>query len=110
MKFNILKTSNPISSFNVEKIKGMYDLNESHYTQKFEGELPIEEMNWKIGVIVGNSGTGKSTIAESLFKIWKAEYKGVEVINEFDGIAVNDICKTFVNVGFSSPPSWLKAY
>ena len=62
----------------------------------------------------GGSGTGKSTIAKECFPdayIKSFEYKAASVIDDMPkGKSIKDIEKTFTNVGFSSPPSWLKPY
>jgi len=33
----------------------------------FKGFLPLEEFDWQVGVIVGRSGSGKTSIAKQLF-------------------------------------------
>jgi guanylate kinase len=33
----------------------------------FKGSLPIEDEDWQVGVIVGRSGSGKTSIAKQLF-------------------------------------------
>jgi hypothetical protein len=35
--------------------------------KQFAGEIPIEGLDWKIGLIVGRSGTGKTSIAKEKF-------------------------------------------
>jgi ABC-type transport system involved in cytochrome bd biosynthesis fused ATPase/permease subunit len=65
-------------------------------------------------VIVGASGTGKSTIAKELFNeelINGFEYKAKSVIDDMPKSAkIDDITKMFYSVGFGSVPSWLKPY
>ena len=79
--FNIVKTNEPETTFRTSKIQADYDVKFEHSCEHFEGNLELPD-EWQIGVIVGNSGTGKSTIAE----------------------------KMFYSVGFGSVPSWLKPY
>ncbi len=45
----------------------MFTLDDVKLEKHFTGSLPIEAEPWSVGVIVGRSGTGKSTIAEHLF-------------------------------------------
>lgn len=65
-------------------------------------------------MIVGNSGTGKTTIAKSLFPDAYIEHFGYDkecFLDDFPREAkMQDVCKTLNSVGFSSPPSWLKPY
>jgi ABC-type dipeptide/oligopeptide/nickel transport system ATPase subunit len=82
--------------------------------KRFRGSLPIDDGNWQIGVIVGRSGSGKSSIAKRLFP--DAYIKGFEyvhqcVLDDFpQGIETSEITRLLCSVGFASPPDWLKAY
>ncbi len=90
-----------------------FDVKLEHSDEHFEGSIEYPE-NWQIGVIVGNSGTGKTTIAKELFKdelIQGFEYKEKSVIDDMPkNVSINDIEKMFYSVGFGSVPSWLKPY
>ncbi|MCP4665143.1 MAG: GNAT family N-acetyltransferase [Deltaproteobacteria bacterium] len=110
--FDIIKKSNPKTSFRIQKIKDMFDLKENQIIERFKGEIKIP-VKWSIGVIVGNSGTGKTTIAKELFKkayITNFIYKAQAVIDDMPDVDISLITKTFNSVGFSSVPSWLKPY
>jgi ABC-type ATPase with predicted acetyltransferase domain len=82
--------------------------------KQFQGTIPIEGEKWQIGVIVGRSGTGKTSIAKQLFPkeyIRGFEYTSDTVLDDFpENVPVNEITKALCNVGFASPPDWLKAY
>lgn len=113
MTFDIQKKSEMSRTFRVEKIKNDYDLKIDYTTERFTGEIVLPE-HWNIGVIVGNSGTGKTTIAKQLFGddyIEKFEYTSKSVIDDMPKSAeTNDIANMFNAVGFASVPSWLKPY
>ena len=57
------------SSFRVEKVKGIFDYDASIVEKEFDVEIPIEELDWNVGLIVGSSGSGKTTIAKKVFQI-----------------------------------------
>lgn len=101
-------------SFRVQNIIGMFDLQSEHIKEHFIGKIDIENLDWNVGVIYGASGTGKSTIANELFKeniIVDFEYKSKSIIDDMPkNKPVKEIVKMFNSVGFSSPPSWLKPY
>jgi ABC-type dipeptide/oligopeptide/nickel transport system ATPase subunit len=82
--------------------------------KRFIGVLPIEDDDWQIGIIVGRSGTGKTTIAKELFPeayIKGFQYTHETILDDFpEGLSVSDITKTLCSVGFASPPDWLKTY
>lgn len=111
--FDIIKQSAPSESFRVKSVMGSYDMTAAHTQEHFVGglDLPAE---WNVGLIVGRSGTGKTTIARELF--------GDRIINGYDwthesilddmpaDATVQEICQALTSVGFASPPSWMKPY
>jgi ABC-type ATPase with predicted acetyltransferase domain len=113
MKFDITKVSEPGKSFRVASVMGKFDLSSNKIEEHFVGEI-IPPAKWNIGLIVGPSGTGKTTIAKELFpKIYHSDfkYKSPCILDDMPkDCSVEDISKAFNSVGFSSPPSWLKPY
>ena len=112
--FNIVKKVQPQKSFRVSSIIGAFDIDVEHIDEHFEGSIDIEDKEWNVGLIVGGSGTGKSTIAKELFKdnyIKGFEYNSKSVVDDMPkDKSIKDIEMTFTSVGFASPPSWLKPY
>jgi len=110
--FDIVRKSEVSNSFSVAKVKGMFDLSDEHSQEHFVGSIEYPD-DWHIGVIVGTSGTGKSTIAKELFGddyFIEPEFTNQSVLDDMPVKDVDMIVQTFNSVGFSSPPSWLKPY
>lgn len=111
--FDIIKKSNVSNSFRVNKIKADFDVKPEHTQEHFKGDIVTPD-NWQIGVIVGGSGTGKSSIAKELFNedlITQFKYTANSVIDDMPkDCTVDEISKMFYAVGFGSVPSWLKPY
>lgn len=110
--FDIIKSNDIINTFRVSKIKADFDVSDEHIKEHFKGEIVMPE-KWNIGVIVGGSGTGKSTIAKELFAdsyIERYKYTHSSVIDDMPNVDINSIYKMFYSVGFGSVPSWLKPY
>ncbi len=111
--FDIIKESNISESFRVKSIMGMYDLSNDKIKERFRGSIDLSN-DWNIGLIVGNSGTGKSSIARELFKenyISEYKYNADCLLDDFPkDIKVSELAELLTSVGFSSPPSWLKSY
>lgn len=111
--FDIIKETIAPKSFRVASIIGKFDLQSEKITEQFKGEIDLNS-NWKIGLIVGKSGTGKTTIAKQLFPnsyITSYEYNKETILDDMPKeCSVDEITKAFNSVGFSSPPSWLKPY
>ncbi len=114
--FDIVKkvTVNKKPSFRVNNVINNFDLDVEHINEHFVGNIDIENKEWSVGLIVGGSGTGKSTIAKELFSdcyINGYEYTAPAVIDDMPkGKSIKEIEKAFTGVGFASPPSWLKPY
>jgi ABC-type polar amino acid transport system ATPase subunit len=74
----------------------------------------LETFDWQIGVIVGCSGSGKTSIAKQLFPdayIRDFVYSSKCVLDDFpDGLETSEITRMLCSVGFASPPDWLKGY
>lgn len=111
--FDIVREARPTESFRIKSVIGTYDLQQSTSTEHFVGDFDLPEQ-WNVGLIVGRSGSGKTTIANELFAddiIRGFDYTHDNILDDMPKTAtVNDICKTLTSVGFSSPPSWLKSY
>lgn len=114
MRFKIERKNATTISDRVSEVMTDFDIKQEHSNECFEGELNIEDREWNIGLIVGGSGTGKSTIARELFAdsyVRGGDHTGKCVLDSMpEGRSVKEIEKAFTAVGFSSPPSWLKPY
>jgi ABC-type ATPase with predicted acetyltransferase domain len=112
--FNIVKTWNQPNSFRAQSVISSFTLHDVKLEKQFQGTIPIEGEKWQIGVIVGRSGTGKTSLAKQLFPqeyIRGFKYTSGTVLDDFpENASVNEITKALCNVGFASPPDWLKAY
>ena len=112
--FDIIKQAEPDKTFRVSAVCGAFDIDTSHITERFSGNIDIEGKEWNVGLIVGGSGTGKSTIAREVFGEHYCNgyaYSAKSIVDDMpQGKSIKDIELTFTSVGFSSPPSWLKPY
>jgi ABC-type Mn2+/Zn2+ transport system ATPase subunit len=111
-RFDIVRQSPQPTSFAAAKVRGMFDIDENHSNEHFIGDIDVPP-SWNIGVIVGSSGTGKTTIARELFGddyFIEPSFDGTCVLDDMPTKNIEQIVQTFNNVGFSSPPSWLKPY
>ncbi|MFZ5831590.1 MAG: GNAT family N-acetyltransferase [Planctomycetota bacterium] len=102
-------------SFRVQQIAGLFDLSlAERAVERFSVEVPELGDDWRIGMIVGPSGSGKSSVARRLFgssfyetRDWPHDQA---VIDGFGERSIREITAALVAVGFGSPPSWLKPY
>ena len=112
--FDIVRQSQPVKSFRVASVMGTYDLQTEHISERFVGDIDLPD-SWNVGLIVGRSGTGKTTIATELFgeKIYRGgqNYTHECLLDDFpQDVAMSDIYQALTSVGFASAPDWLKSY
>ena len=114
MDFDFYNTWNEPDSFRAQSVVGSFTLNDVKLQKHFKGSLPIEDDDWQVGIIVGRSGSGKSSIAKKLFPneyITSFEYQGKCILDDFpQELSTSEITRMLCSVGFASPPDWLKAY
>lgn len=110
---DIIKENKPEKTFRVAKIMNDFDVKLEHSNEHFIGTIELPK-KWNIGLIVGNSGTGKTTIAKEIFKdeyIKDFKYTQKSVVDDMpNNKTMEEIEKMFYAVGFGSVPSWLKPY
>jgi hypothetical protein len=96
--FDIIKETKSFKSFRTESVKGQFDLNVEYIKEQFTGNIEIEGKDWAIGLIVGSSGTGKSTIAKQVFSehyIHSFEYDEKSVLDNMpENKTTEEITKT----------------
>lgn len=90
---------------------GQYDLEANEIEQRFKGDHTLPS-NWNIGLIVGNSGSGKTSIAKACFgEFTKSKWDNKPLIENFDKrFSMDEITNTLGSVGFNSVPYWLKPF
>lgn len=113
-QFDITRQAHPEQTFRVSSVLNAFDLSIDKVKEHFAGNIDIEGKDWNVGIIVGGSGTGKTTIAKEVFGenyVSGQQYSAASVIDDMPrGKSVKEITKAFTSVGFASPPSWLKPY
>lgn len=112
--FDIIKRTTVTDTYRVQAVIGAFDLENADLNEHFVGDIDIEGKEWNVGLIVGGSGTGKTTIAREVFG--DNLYSGMPhtdkaVIDDMpQGNSIQDIERMFTSVGFASPPNWLRPY
>jgi ABC-type polar amino acid transport system ATPase subunit/GNAT superfamily N-acetyltransferase len=111
--FDIVRQVKPKQTFRVASVIGKFDLQSENIVEHFSGNIDIDD-KWQVGLIVGKSGTGKTTIAKQLFEdayVTNFEYTAETILDDMPKqCSLEEITNAFNSVGFSSPPSWLKPY
>ncbi len=115
---HILKESTITNSFNNDCIKSIFDITQDKVIYEKEHKLYYDEIqDWNIGVIYGNSGSGKTLLGKEIAKrenipiIEFLEWDNSKnIIENFNSDNLNLILEYLSNVGLNTQPSYLKPY
>ena len=113
IELDITRESAVMQTPRVKQLSGMFDVPPTERSvQTWHHRFTLPEQ-WNVGVIVGPSGAGKTTLAREAF--------GQQLVNGWPwpedksildgfpaGMSIKDITGLLSSVGFSSPPSWMR--
>ena len=72
MKVAINHTCTDFDSYRAERVKSLFNV-ESGANFTLNADLPIDDKEWQIGVIVGASGSGKTSIGSKNWQVLRAK-------------------------------------
>lgn len=114
MKIAVHHRCDDFGSYRAARVKSLFNV-ESGANFTLEAELDIDSAPWQIGVIVGPSGSGKSSMGRALWGAdalyspgWPADQPVIDAITpagSFDAVAA-----ALSSVGLGSVPTWLRPY
>lgn len=115
----IIKVRNKTSDFNsyrASRVKSLFNA-ENGSEFNLDANIDIDGMDWQIGLIVGASGTGKTSIGKNLFGGGKIIdlYEGWDNTKPIiDSISpdgdFDSVTGSLANVGLGDVPSWLRPF
>lgn len=97
----------------VRQVEGLFDVPaQDKLRREWHADLPLDEREWNVGLIVGPSGSGKSSVLNFLFgRSRDLEWKRASVIDDFDGVlSIETVVQALGAVGFNTVPSWMKPF
>ncbi len=115
MKIEIDHRCADYDSYRAARVKGLFNA-ESGCNFRLEVDLPIEDRTWRIGMVVGPSGSGKSSLGRKIFgprrfyrpTRWPTDAPIIDAIAP-DG-DFNRVTAALAAVGLGSVPTWLRPY
>jgi GNAT superfamily N-acetyltransferase len=115
MRITTTHTCPDFDGYRAALVKSLFNIEDaSSFT--LEADLPIEDKPWSLGLVVGPSGTGKTTLGHELFSPghvyepqgWPTDRPIVEAI--CPGGDWQQVTAALAAVGLGSVPSWLRPY
>ena len=116
MRIEINHTCEDFTSYRAERVKSLFNA-ETGYQWQHTAELPIENMDWQIGLVVGRSGSGKSSIGKAMFPgvplydLYAGWHEDRPIIDDIcpDG-DFNTVTGALSAVGLGDVPAWLRPF
>jgi hypothetical protein len=115
MRIDVYHQCADATSYRAARIKSLFNVDDGSFFD-LEADLPIDGLDWKIGAVVGPSGSGKSSIGGALFgaeAVWGADGWPVDA-PIIDAIApaadFDQVTGALSAVGLGSVPAWLRPY
>jgi len=109
-----LVVESPLSrSARALQLEAMFDVPAAQVAHlEWHGDLPLDDRPWNVGLIVGPSGSGKSSILRQLFGTpAELQWNGASVIDDFStALTMQDIARACQAVGFNTIPAWLRPF
>ncbi|WP_228411449.1 hypothetical protein [Epilithonimonas vandammei] len=115
MKIEVNHSCKDFTTFRAEKVKSLFNA-ESGHEWRHVAELPIEDEGWQIGLIVGASGSGKTSIGKTIWNNgivnlsegWNPDLPIIEDIAP--GSDMNVVTGALSSVGLGDVPAWLRPF
>jgi GNAT superfamily N-acetyltransferase len=114
MKIQVHHRCTDFSSYRSARVKSLFNV-ESGANVTIDADLPIDGKDWGIGVIVGASGTGKTTIGNNLWpKVKPYSPRCPANVPIVDAICpdspIDHVTAALSAVGLGTVPAWLRPY
>lgn len=116
MIIEVRNRTKDFTTYRSSRVKSLFNAERGNEFN-LDANLPIEGMDWQIGLIVGASGTGKTSIGKKLFgggKIidlyngWPSDEPIIDAISPNSDF--NNVTGALANVGLGDVPSWLRPF
>ncbi|MDR2014526.1 MAG: hypothetical protein LBP99_02740, partial [Azoarcus sp.] len=111
MKIEVRNQCDDYDSYRAARVKSLFNV-ESGANFSLDADLPIGDEGWRIGVVVGPSGSGKSSIGARIGRFyapeWPTDRPIVDAIHP--GGNFDAVTGALSAVGLGSVPTWLRPY
>jgi ABC-type lipoprotein export system ATPase subunit len=112
-RLDFVVSSDIKQTIRVKQLSALFDVPaQDRMTHRWQGDVPLDERSWNVGLIVGPSGSGKTMVARQLFgELSSLTWQSASMIDDFDpALSMNDITEACSAVGFNTIPAWMKPH
>jgi GNAT superfamily N-acetyltransferase len=114
MKIAVRNSCRDFRSYRAERVKSLFNC-ESGASFEIDAEIPVEDASWKVGLVVGPSGSGKSSIGRRIFgpehvADLDAGWPEAAPIIDAIGQSFDQATGALSAVGLGSVPPWLRPF
>lgn len=110
MRINIHHPSPDNTGYRSARVRSMFNVDDPSF--RLIADLQMEAAAWSIGLVVGPSGSGKSSIGSrigaSWQPVWPDDLPIIEAISP--GASFDAVATALSSVGLGSVPPWLRPY
>ena len=115
MRLAVHHSNPPCDSFRAARVRSLYNIEAAH-SFSHVAELPIDGMDWQIGVIAGPSGSGKTSLGRAIFAPgadwceagWPSDVPLVEALAP--AASFEAVTGALAAVGLGAVPTWLRPH
>lgn len=116
MRIEVLNKTSDFNTYRAARVKGLFNAsNGSEFA--LTADIPIDGMEWQIGLVTGQSGSGKTSIGKQilggnkivdLYAGWPKGLPIVEAIGPDKDF--NEVTGALASVGLGDVPAWLRPF
>lgn len=100
-------------SLRAQQVSSMFDAPSGEKcSRSFDIEFPWDDEPWNVGLVVGPSGSGKSSVLRHVWGESPAlDWLSASMIDDFsDRLSIEEISKACGSVGFNTVPAWMRPF
>jgi len=116
LKYKIMTIELKSKIINDKYTQYVYDTFDIQNQEETSVSIPMDlgsakTFDWNIGLILGGSGSGKTTILKKCGQLKKVEFDQYKpLISNFDWLEPKDATLVLTSMGLSSVPTWLRSF